>query len=214
MKTILWLAVNGNNVDIDIRRRSSTCKRNGGVQLMGLIDLLPEYYASCPEVAELQLAFEHWTNALKADKQDLLLQLNVATSTWGLELWEKALGLSTDVSKPLDYRRTRIMSKLRGAGTTTKTMIENVAEAFSNGDVEITEYNDESRFEVKFVGTLGIPPNMSDLIAAIEEIKQAHLAYAFIYTYMTWAMFESYNHDWNTWDAYNLTWDQFETHKE
>lgn len=39
-------------------------------------------------------------------------------------------------------RRTRILNKLRGAGTTTKQMIQNVAESFSNGQVEIVEYND------------------------------------------------------------------------
>jgi hypothetical protein len=78
------------------------------------------------------------------------------------------------------------MSKLRGAGTTTKAMIQNVAESFSNGEVTILEYNFECRFEVKFVGTIGVPPNMDDLTVAIEEIKPAHLTYSYVYIYNTY----------------------------
>lgn len=171
---------------------------------MELIDLLPDYYAGSSQVVALQGAYQHWTDALQAARDDLFLQMNVATATWGLVTWETALGLTTDAAKSNDYRRTRIMSKMRGQGTTTKAMIENVAESFSNGDVVIVEYNDESRFEVKFVGTLGIPPNMDDLTAAIEEIKPAHMDYTYVYTYRTWAMFSSYT--WAQLAAY--TWDQ------
>jgi len=162
---------------------------------MSLLDLLPEYYRNSPQVKELQGAFEYWAEKIKAARDDFLRQLNVQTATWGLELWEKALGLETDVSKPYEYRRTRIMSKLRSAGTTTVEMIKNVAQSFSNGEVEIIEKNDESKFIVKFVGTLGIPPNLDDLSAAIEEIKPAHLAYTFEYTYRTYGELAAYTHE-------------------
>lgn len=161
---------------------------------MGLIDLLPDYYKKSTQVIELQEAFEHWTDAMRAAKDDLLLQINVKSATWGLSIWEKALGLETDITKPYDYRRTRIMSKLRGAGTTTKEMIQNVSESFSNGEVTILEYSGESRFEVKFTGTIGIPPNMDDLTAAIEEIKPAHLAYSYVFIYRLHSELSSYTH--------------------
>ncbi len=152
---------------------------------MGLIDLLPDYYKNSREVIELQAAFEHWTEALKASKADLFLQFNVNSATSGLTMWEKALKLETDITKPYEFRRTRILSKLRGAGTTTKQMIKNVAESFSNGQVDIIEYNSGGRFVVKFVGTLGAPPNLNDLKASIEEIKPAHLAVTYAYRYLT-----------------------------
>jgi len=161
---------------------------------MSLIDLLPADYKNSKQVVELQGAFEYWTDALKAARDDLFAQLNVESATWGLALWEKALGLQTDVTKPYDYRRTRIMSKLRGSGTTTTAMIQNVAESFSNGEVTIIEYNNENRFEVKFTGTIGMPPNMDDLTAAIEEIKPAHLAYSYVYIYRTNSELAVYTH--------------------
>jgi uncharacterized protein YmfQ (DUF2313 family) len=155
---------------------------------------LPDYYRDSAEVVELQGAFEHWTDALDAARDDLFAQLNVETATWGLRQWETALGLTTDVGKSYPFRRTRVLSKLRGFGTSTPAMIQNVAESFSNGDVAILEYNAESRFEVKFVGTIGIPPNMDDLTAALDEIKPAHLSYTYIYIYRTHAELAAYTH--------------------
>lgn len=181
---------------------------------MALIDLLPESYKNSPQVVDLQAAFDHWTEQLKTSRDELLFQLNVNTSTWGLELWEKALGIETDVSKSYAFRRTRVISKLRGTGTTTVAMIKNVAESFSNGDVEITEHPELYSIDVTFVGVYGLPPNMDDLTAAIEEIKPAHLAYVYIFTFMTWSEFDAYNYTWDQWDALDLTWDEFEAYKE
>jgi len=161
---------------------------------MELIDLLPDYYRNSSEVVTLQGAYQHWTDGLKAARDDFVAQLNVASATWGLKQWETALGLKTDVSKSYEYRRTRIMSKMRGQGTTTKKMIQNVAESFSNGTVSIIEYNSENRFEIKFTGTIGVPPNMDDLTAAIEEIKPAHLAYSYVYIFRTYAQLAGFTH--------------------
>ncbi len=150
---------------------------------MGLINLLPDYYKASTQVIELQDAYGSWSDALQTAREDLFLQINVSTATWGLQLWENILGLETDISKTDDYRRSRIMSKLRGQGTTTVAMMQNVSESFSNGEVAIVEYPDEYRFEIIFTGTMGIPPNMDDLTSAVNEIKPAHLDYSFIYIY-------------------------------
>lgn len=161
---------------------------------MALIDLLTPNYKDSPEMVEIQGAFDTQVEALAAAKEDLFNQLDVMTATWGLTLWEKTYGIVTDLSKPYDYRRTRILSKMRGQGSTTKAMIQNVAESFSNGQVDVLEYPGEYRFEIKFTGTLGIPPNMEDLTAAIEEIKPAHLAYTYVLTYRTHAQLSQYTH--------------------
>ncbi len=181
---------------------------------MALIDLLPANYQNSSEVVDLQNALSVQVGKVQAAKDFLFLQLHVETATWGLSLWERALGLAIDLSRSYDFRRSRINSKLRAQGVTTAAMIQNVAQSFSNGAVDIIEHNSEYRFDVKFTGTFGTPPNMDDLTAAIEEIKPAHLAYAYIYVYITWDSVETYNHTWGAWDAKNLTWDQFEQYKE
>ena len=161
---------------------------------MTLINLLPELYAVSPETADLQSAFGQEIAAVQAERDDFMLQLNVDTATWGLSLWEALYGIAPDAGKSYEYRRTRIVSKMRGAGTTTATLIQNVAESFSNGDVEITELPKQHRFNVQFVGTLGIPPNMDDLTDAIEQIKPAHLAYSYIYIYRTHGQLRGFTH--------------------
>lgn len=161
---------------------------------MALIDLLTPNYTESSEVVELQGAFNTQVEAVAAAKEDLFNQLDITKATWGLTYWEKAYGLKTDLSKPYDHRRTRILSKMRGQGSTTKTMIQNVAESFSNGQVEVIEYGSESRFEIKFTGILGIPPNMEDLTAALEEIKPAHLAYNYVIIYRTHLQLLQYTH--------------------
>lgn len=155
---------------------------------MSLIDRYPVFWLASEPTVWIISALGGETDALRASLSDLLAQCNVETATWGLVLWERQLGIDTDVEKPYDYRRSRILSKLRGTGTVTVAMIKNMAESFSNGEVDVIEDAANYHFDVKFVGTMGIPPNMDDLTAAIEEIRPAHLTYAYIYVYRTWQM--------------------------
>ena len=175
-----------------------------------LLNLLPEVYAASPETADLQNAFGQELGAVRAARDDFILQLNADTATWGLPLWEALYGITPDTSKSYEYRRTRIISKMRGAGTTTAALIQNVAESFSNGDVEIIEAPSQHRFDIKFVGTLGIPPNMDDLSAAIEQIKPAHLAFAYIFIYMIWDVLDAQAITFTMLDALNVDWNTLE----
>ena len=72
-------------------------------------------------------------------------------------------------------KRACILSKLRGNGTATLEMMKNVAKSFCNSDVEIIEYNDEFRFEIKFDGTASAIENKDGFLKAIRELKPAHL---------------------------------------
>ncbi|MBV7275457.1 YmfQ family protein [Clostridiaceae bacterium UIB06] len=128
--------------------------------------------------------------------KDLVDQCFVDAATWGLKFWEEFLGITVDENKALDYRRSTIKAKLRGTGTITVKLIKNVAESFSNGEVEITENIQPFTFEVKFVGSRGIPPNLEDLKSAINEIKPAHLSVQYKFTYTVWK------------EVKNLTWGQ------
>lgn len=162
---------------------------------MSLIDLLPSYYSESYETLELQRAFLKQVNQAGEAKEDFFRQLFVQTATWGLDAWENAYGLETDRTKPDDYRRTRIMSKMRGQGTTTVELIQNVSESFSNGEVEVTEHNEQYIFDVKFVSSIGIPPNLDDLKNAIEEIKPAHLQVNYIIRFRTHEELKPYTHE-------------------
>ncbi|MBC2579685.1 YmfQ family protein [Clostridium sp. DJ247] len=165
-----------------------------------LMKYLPPYYNNSRIMQDTQNSIALEIGKVRYIKQDLLNQFFVDTATWGLStIWEKPLGIQTDLNKSYEDRREIIKAKLRGSGTVTKAMIKNVAEAFSGGEVNIIENFADYSFIVQFIGIKGIPKNMAGLIDMIETIKPAHLGYSFKYTY-TW---------WN--NLKELTWDQANT---
>ena len=168
-----------------------------------LIARYPDFYAGSPEFVDMQNALEPEALALWTARDGLMDQLCVNTATWGLQYWEQTLGITVEQGKDLEYRRSRIRSKLRGSGVTTVALIESVAESFSNGDVAVTEYPQDYRLEIKFVGTIGIPPNLEDLTASLREILPAHLAWDYVMVYNTWDM--TAQHTWN--ELRQRSWD-------
>lgn len=153
-------------------------------------------------------------DTIRTNMEDILKQFYVETATgWGLDLWEQMLGLKSYAGKPDDQRRSRIISKLRGMGTVNVTLIKNVAESYVYGAVEVTENSSAYSFTIKFVDTRGIPPNLDDVEAAIEEIKPAHLAVNYQFTYLYWNELDVSPHTWDDVDARAMTWDEFELWK-
>jgi len=151
-------------------------------------------------------------NSLYATLDEILKQFYVETATeWGLDLWEQMLGLTSYAGKPLDQRRSRIISKLRGYGTVTVSLIKNVAESYVYGTVEVTEDPAAYSFTVKFVDPRGIPPNLDDVKAAIEEIKPAHLAIEYQFTYTVWSELNTWSETWGNLNALELTWNALMT---
>lgn len=116
--------------------------------------------------------------------QDVHRQLCIETATGGLSLYEKELGILGQPNKPLDERRAVIKSKIRGTGKVDAVRIKMVADSYTRGDVDVTYSN--SAIGITFTSIKGIPPNIYDLQQIIEEIKPAHLAYTFTYTYTWW----------------------------
>lgn len=146
---------------------------------------------------------------LKQEVQLTENQFFVLLADKNLSDHEKDAGITPDRSADLETRRGRVLSKLRGTGTVTKTMMKNVAASFVNGEIEITEYAPQYLFSVKFKSKRGVPCNLSDIQAAIEDIKPAHLAVEYIFTYRLWEDVLSALSDWNTVKTY--TWDNLLT---
>lgn len=118
------------------------------------------------------------------EMKSLLDQLNIDTATWALTVYERELGLKTDVSKSPEERRSLIKSKLRGTGKIGAAQIKLVADSYSNGDVEVTLDNG---IHIEFTSVYGIPSNMADLKAIIREIAPAHLEIEYVFRFYTYA---------------------------
>ncbi|MNI05814.1 hypothetical protein D3C73_587780 [compost metagenome] len=176
---------------------------------LNLMKYLPAFYQEIKEMRELQATAAEEIGMLHYRVEDILNQYFIETATWGLDQWENQFGLSTDRTKSYEIRREMVKAKLRGAGTTTKQMIVNAAAAFSGGEVSVQDYPEEYRFEVQFIGFLGIPPNMAGFIGMLEEIKPAHLTYSFKYTYTAWNMLA--NLQWS--QAKTKTWNELRVYE-
>lgn len=171
---------------------------------MNLMDLLPDYYKGNLTMKELQDILSADMDNLATAFDKTINQCFVNTATDLLSRYEKIFGLQVDVSKSDEFRRERIRAKIRGTGTVTKQMIKDVASSYSNGEVEVIEDPANYSFKIKFVGTKGIPANMTDLTLTIQEIKPAHLAFEFEFTYNTWKDVEDM-----TWSEASIyTWNE------
>lgn len=175
-----------------------------------LMKYLPQYLHSDSIMKVLQNeVLSRELGRLNFHMKSMLQQCFIDTATKeasGLKLWEQFLGIPVDENKPEDYRKSVIKAKVRGTGTVTKKMINQVASAYSNCEVEIIEKPEAHKFIIKFIGGKGIPPNMLDLTKTIEEIKPAHLNFEYEYTYCIWDWCKVYNYTWN--DMKANTWDK------
>ncbi len=154
-----------------------------------LIDYLPEFYYESREVIALQEAISGVIDALRAAVEAMLDRCFVREADQrGVDLWMRDFGIASN--DPIDQQREMILAKMRQRGTCTPQFIAQMMAAFECGEVQIIEL--ESGFIVKFISRVGVPKNMGDVAAVIEESKPAHLHYEFAYIYFTWGMYEGY----------------------
>lgn len=149
-----------------------------------MFSYLPGYYESSRVIRADMQAKGMELDALYQALNETLDQFFVRNATWGLDQWECELGIDTDHSKPITQRRALVESKLRGAGQFSGRLVKSVAEAYDGGTVDVSIQPAEWSFTIKFIDTVGIPPNLDDLKAVIEEIKPAHLAVEYEFSYL------------------------------
>lgn len=174
-----------------------------------LLEYLPHFLRGVLEFKEWDNVSGYEISKLNLDIKDIIAQCFIDTATWGLNLWEGQIGVSTDINKSYEERREIIKARLRGSGTVTKKMIKETAEAFSGGDVDIIEHTESYSFTVRFVGVKGIPKNMAAFIEMINTIKPAHLDYDIKYTYTVWNDIKS-----KAWsNLSNKTWNELKVYE-
>ena len=171
--------------------------------------LVPEIFQEIKEYIEIFNAQGAELDNIYNAVNEILAQCFVNTATWGLGYWERMLTIPADNSKEAAYRRDVILSKIKGTGNVTPALIKTVAESYNNGEVDIIEHPETYSFEVKFIGNRGIPPNLSDLQNAIAELKTAHLAVTYTFTYTIWGEVKQ-----TTWAVVKTgTWGELKTRR-
>ena len=160
---------------------------------MSLINKLPHFYLN-GVTKPIQDAITLESDGVINNTEDTLNQFFVESATWGLDKWEKMLGIPKNT---LDYvtRRENIKAKMRARGTSSIKTIKNICEAYSYGEVDIIVNHEDYSFEVHFVGSIGVPKAFAELDKTIEEIKPAHLACSYKFNYNTNFNISNYTHE-------------------
>lgn len=140
---------------------------------------------------------------------DIINQCFIDTATWGLDYWETFAGLALGF-EDYEARRIRIKSVIRGFGTISKFMLQNLLKAMPYGDAEIIEAPSSSTFKIKFNNYFSIPINIPDILKTVDMIKPAHLTYNYTFAYNWWDGTAVKTDTWN-----NVgTWGNFRTYEE
>ncbi|PYI52711.1 phage portal protein [Paenibacillus flagellatus] len=145
---------------------------------------LPRYYETSRIIRSVLQTEGEEFDLVRETLADTLNQCFVRTSTWGLDVWEDELGLPPAPDQPVGERRDKIVSRLRGVGTATIRVVRDVAESYDYGDVEVMEDAPAYTVVVRFIDTLGAPPNIHDLKAAVRAVLPAHLQVEYAYKYL------------------------------
>ena len=160
---------------------------------MSLINKLPSFYEN-DITRPIQDSFTVEADSINNEVENTLNQFYVDSATFGLDKWEKMLGISKNTFDHVT-RRENIKAKMRSRGTTTVDVIKNICEAYSNGIVEIIVNHSDYSFIIDFVGTIGIPKAFAELDKTIEEIKPCHLAHSYKFNYNTHNDLSNYTHE-------------------
>lgn len=120
-------------------------------------------------------AYGNRFDKLGLDISELFLQILPQTATeWGLKLWEKRVGITTNNAKSIEERRARVLAKLNSKGTTTVEVIKQICKSFVS-EAEIIQNNPEYYFQVNLISDTGFPYALDSLYDSIEIAKPAHL---------------------------------------
>lgn len=171
---------------------------------MDLMKLLPDYYSGNTTMEELQSIIGKEVNNLAGKVDEAVAQCFIDSSSILLDRYENIYGIEVDAGLSNIMRREIIRAKMRGSGTTTKQLVQDVASSYSYGSVSVAEANEIYTIKITFVGEKGIPKNLKALKKALREIIPAHLVIEYIFTYSTWGDVKS-----KSWgNLLNKTWEQ------
>jgi len=193
---------------------------------------VPQYYTELLESDEMLTADQRELARVNGAIDDLQSQWYVDTATWGLDEFERILGIKRQVgvitwegierrattfndiegvlwsdlyksfAATVPERRELIKAKLVGQGVTTTDRLIEIVRQFSNGTIEIVEDYANYSVTIRFVDENGVPSNMQFLRELIRDYLPAHIAVDYYVKYLTWS--DVYEYKWE--DLAPSTW--------
>lgn len=110
--------------------------------------------------------------------EEVRLQLHPRTATWGLKIWEEALGFPVIESQPLELRRAKVESRLLTQFPMTTDKMKQIVNQFipsriATIDVFPSRYSFQVKVPISDIGWF------SEMREAVDYAKPAHLTFIF-----------------------------------
>lgn len=155
--------------------------------LSEMFSYLPLYERKSGVFNEVLTSYDREFRSLEQSLSVVERNIFLDTAIESLPIFERDLGIETMTGLRYDQRREQIISRfISSFDQTTEETIKSVAAAYSNGEVEVNKTATVGVYEVKFIGSRGVPNNMTGLKKALDIIIPAHLGLTYIFTFAPW----------------------------
>ena len=139
-----------------------------------MIERLPYYYRKSKVVKDFYDVIQVILDKSRSDI-DIADKRLFITTTDEFTLHEKDVNLTKSDGLDDETRRARVIARLQGSRVLTVEALKGLVALYEKSGVEINELYDKYAFTLEFVNREGVPENITEIIAAIEEVKPAHL---------------------------------------
>ena len=149
-----------------------------------LLKHMPEYYYDSDYIRVLLDFISAEFNRYLDDCKNTQNELNICTASKTLDKYEDDFKMAHSNAED-SYRISNMLARLMGQGILTEQRLKDICQFYSNGTVDIVAYPKEFKLVISFTGTVGIPPNIADLKAIINALKNADWTIEYKYKYNT-----------------------------
>lgn len=144
-----------------------------------ILRYLPEFLAKSSRFKAANDADSKEHDTIRLDLQELLDQFYVASATYGLDVWEEMVGITTDESLSYENRRANVLAKLQNPESVTEAFLTELINRYiADQQGYILSYPEEYRIEILYHG--GQVMDYSKLVKAVRTYIPAHLGYKLV----------------------------------
>ena len=139
-----------------------------------MIERLPYYYRKSKVVKDfydvVQVILDKSNSDIDiADKRMFIVTTDEFT------LHEKDVNLTKSDGLDSETRRARVIARLQASRVLTVEALKELVSLYEKSGADVIELYDKYAFTLDFKNREGVPENITEIIAAIEEVKPAHL---------------------------------------
>ena len=139
-----------------------------------MIERLPYYYRKSKVVKDfydvVQVILDKSSSDIDiADKRMFIITTDKFT------LHEKDVNLAKSDGLDSETRRARVIARLQASRVLTVEALKELVSLYEKSGADVIELYDKYAFTLDFKNREGVPENITEIIAAIEEVKPAHL---------------------------------------